>query len=45
MGHPIVRWQSTDSRSYNMLDHQSVYHRKRSEEALIDRVLTKVGVR
>jgi hypothetical protein len=40
MGHPSAIWQCTDSRPHNMLDHQSVYHRKRSESVLIARVLT-----
>src|SRR2546422_155845 len=40
MGHPSALWQCTDSRPHNMLDHQSVYHRKRSEYVHIARVLT-----
>jgi hypothetical protein len=40
MERPIALWHCTDSRSSNMLDHQSVYQRKRLESVLIARVLT-----
>jgi hypothetical protein len=35
MEHRIALWHCTDSRPYNLLDHQSVYHGKRSESVLI----------
>ena len=42
MEHPIALWHCTDSRSYNMLGHQSVYHRKRPESVLISSFLCVV---